>query len=267
MWNSLPLEKGYGIYVLVLMKWVPDEPGALTGEYDWDYRLYCGSATKARVGIVSRLGEYDRGVGFATNVRDALHFGWKVARKCIIAWAPPVEDIRHFQLQALFLTLEATLSHAFAFHDHDYMKSMEKSFWDPAILDYQGLCLGSSLREIYNLKGFLELTEEELRVELDIVQVRKLVTKREWDREWRSRPGNLDIARARGRVYDAKRRADPVFREKKAEQDKAYAKTPRGKEVQKASTKRYLDKPGVREAKNRKEREARQRRKEAMQGA
>lgn len=41
---------------------------------------------------------------------------------------------------------------------------MEKSFWDPETLDYEGLCAGSSLREIHSLKGFLELTEEQLRV-------------------------------------------------------------------------------------------------------
>lgn len=76
-----------------------------------------------------------------------------IAQRCIIAWAPQVEEARHFQLRALFLTLEATLGHAFAFHDHDQIKCMEKSFWNPAILDYQGLCAGIAIRGIYTIQG------------------------------------------------------------------------------------------------------------------
>lgn len=250
--TSLPLQKGYGLYVLVLRKWVHN---AFTVECVWDYRLYLGSGTAKVQGIVSRFHDYDRDEKYATNVADAIHFGWEITHRCIIAWAPQVEEARHFQLRALFLSLEATLSHAFAFHNHDQKKSMEKSFWDPAILDYQGLCAGSSLREIYMFKGFLELTKEELKVEMEAVQKRAKEQKKiylqqpevkamraEWQREWRKSPEVAERQRAQGRVYDAKRRADPEFKAKKAKSDAAYAKTPAAKASQAARSKKYKEK-------------------------
>lgn len=159
---SLPLKKGYGLYVLVLRKWIGD---AFTGEWHYDFRLYLGSGTKKDAGIPSRFKNYDRDELYAVFVADAIHFGWTVAHRCIIAWAPLVESTRHHHLRLLFLILEATLSHAYAMHDHDQMKSMEKAFWNPATLDYEGLCYGSALRETYNIQKFFERTEEELRAD------------------------------------------------------------------------------------------------------
>lgn len=40
--TSLLLQNGYGLYVLVLMKWVQN---AFTGDFPWDYRLHLGSGT------------------------------------------------------------------------------------------------------------------------------------------------------------------------------------------------------------------------------
>jgi len=250
--TSLPLEKGYGLYVLVLTKWVDNK---FTVKCSWDYRLYLGSGTAKVHGIVSRFHDYDREERYAMNVADAIHFGWTISHRCIIAWAPQVEAVRHFQLRVLFLSLEATLSHVFAFHDHDQMKSMEKSFWNPAILDYQGLCMGSSLREIYTFRDLIELTEEELREELEVVQKRAKIQRKKyleqprvkemraaWQRERRKDPEVKERQLMQGKVYDAKRRNNPEFKVKKAASDKAYAQTSAGKASQAARTKRYREK-------------------------
>jgi hypothetical protein len=256
------------------MKWVRHQT---TGEYYWDYRLYLGSGTGATSGIVSRFHDYDREERYATNVGDAIHFGWRIAHRCIIAWAPQVDKARHFQLRSLFLTLEATLSHVFAFHEHDQMKSMEKSYWDPAILDYSGLCLGSSLREIYMFQGFLQLTEEEVRVELDALQQRaKLYRKeylqrpevkamrRELQREYRQRPEVAEKKLVQAKVYDAKWREKPENKAKKAVRDKKYALTPKAKEGRRAANKRYLQRPGAKEKRAATQRAYREKRKAVM---
>jgi len=130
-----------------------------------------GSGTEKKKGIPNRFKNYDREERYAAFVANAIHFGWEITHRCIIAWAPQVKSIRHHHLQLLFLVLEATLSHAYAMHDHDQMKSMEKAFWNPATLDYQGLCFGSALREIYTIEKFFEKTEEELRADEEALEV------------------------------------------------------------------------------------------------
>ena len=271
--RSLPLKKGYGLYVLVLRKWIGD---AFTGDWIYDYRLYLGSGTEKRRGIVSRFGQYDRDEAYSSGVLGAIHFGWQIAHRSIIAWAPLVEPVRHFQLQMLFLTLEATFSHVFAMHDHNYMKSLEKSFWDPSTLDYQGLCSGSSLREIYALQGFFDLSEEELRAEVEDLEKkakeRKFLSNQIWNSrelsseekarklenqtEWRKIPRVAERQLEMGKVYDKKRTSTPEGKAKKAAKDKAYAQTPKGKASQVAKTKRYMEKKKLaRDAKEKAKRE------------
>lgn len=260
--GSLPLKNGYGLYVLVLRKWIGD---AFTGDWIYDYRLYLGSGTEKRRGIRTRFGDYDRDEGYSDGVAGAIHFGWQIAHRSIIAWAPLVEPVRHFQLQMLFLTLEATFSHVFAMHDHNYMKSLEKSFWNPATLDYQGLCSGSSLREIHELKGFFDLSEEELRAEVEalekkakerrdryVISPEARVRRNEARKERRKDPRVAAKQNEAMRAYNKKQRNTPEGKAKKAAENKAYNQTPKGKAAQRKSR---LKKKLAKEAKERAETE------------
>jgi len=176
-----------------------------------------GSGTEKKRGIPTRFEDYDREELYAVFVADAIRFGWNIAHRCIIAWAPQVESIRHHHLQLLFLVLEATLSHAYAMHDHDQMKSMEKAFWNPATLDYQGLCSRSALQEAYFIEKFFKKTKEEIRVDEEASKILKKASMKRAGEVYRSNPENKLKIGLRAKALYAENKAKPTAKEATAE--------------------------------------------------
>ncbi|KAF4986302.1 hypothetical protein FDECE_16023 [Fusarium decemcellulare] len=146
-------EGRWGVYALVLEK-----PGAIS-------KVYVGSGTESRRGVISRWRTYDR-FDVSTMPRyvfSAVHKeGYKIAYKGLLAFAPipTAADIPRFRL--LFVAIEATFSFLFW-----AMKSETKDYgigahcpWPQSSFSYRGLCGNNAMIEGVN--GNFDLTAEQL---------------------------------------------------------------------------------------------------------
>ncbi|KAG5750909.1 hypothetical protein H9Q70_006458 [Fusarium xylarioides] len=194
--KSLPTAElsQWGVYAIVLKK-----PGCSP-------KLYIGSGTSTS-GVHARLNQYSQRClsMFPSGVQAAFEDGYAITHRgllCRIAMPTPACAPLN---RLLFIALEATFGFLFwAMRPQKEYPGMDKvRLWDPAILEYEGICTHSSLTE--QVRGDFNLTAEELEAHAAERKKRFLELKAINNSNWhyRQMATNYDayITAANERVY------------------------------------------------------------------
>ena len=195
--------KRWAVYLLVLEK------------AECRPRVYIGSATNARWGVVERWGQYRSGNNLPVLVEEAIEDGYTITHYGLLVTMPISTMSNLGPLRALFKALEASLTH----HLSALVRSSKHyiALHDPWVnvpLDYDPLCSHSSLAEGVR-DGNDDRSPEELAALTAEKEERRRLNLREYKREWaaarRNDPelaeGFLANARERTAAYKAR---DPV---------------------------------------------------------
>jgi hypothetical protein len=111
--TSLPLKRGYGVYVIAMIKTEEDE--ANKEEQVTKYRLYGGSNVNATNGITAHMKNYDNLEPLPVGVERSLAGGYDITNKCIVAWSR-LPKITKYTVAVLFKVLESSINAFFGLH-------------------------------------------------------------------------------------------------------------------------------------------------------
>jgi hypothetical protein len=153
--KTLPTEitKRWAVYLLVLEK------------LECRPKIYIGSGTEGRRGVQDRFTHYNSGLVLPPWVERALHDGYRITHKGLLAWNDLPTPALQPMLRLLFLALEAAFSYMLwamrTVTTKDYGMA-HICLWDRDTLEYDGLCSHCCLNE--GIPGDFELSAEELEV-------------------------------------------------------------------------------------------------------
>ena len=132
-----PLDRVWAVYLLVLEK---------NGH---ESKIYIGCGTEAKQGVSSRLRYHTVGCSVPRYVEKALNSDYHVSHKGLLCTIPIPTRPQQATIRAFFLLLETTFAFAvwgMYASKADYKMSLICP-WEPASLEYRGLCSHTSLME------------------------------------------------------------------------------------------------------------------------
>lgn len=165
--------KQWAIYLLVL-----EAPGQSP-------RIYIGSGTAFRDGVLSRLRKYSKKNTLPRFVEQSLEEGFDITHMGLLCWAPipPVAAI--VSSRTLFLALETTFSLAFwTMKPKDIVGLSALCPWIVHELPYTGLCSHFSMQE--PPAGTIDMTIEEIEAVGEAVMANHNEHKREMRKKRRA---------------------------------------------------------------------------------
>lgn len=142
--------------------------------------LYFGSGTNTEGGVNARLAQYARGYRIPVLMQQALDDGYKITHRGLICWISiPAARIVSIT-RVLFYLLEA--SHTYMFWGmHESAKDSDRKefcLWDPAKLEYGGLCSHSALTDA--IAADFNLTDDQIEANEQHRKDRKYANGMSW---------------------------------------------------------------------------------------
>nr|OQO29384.1 hypothetical protein B0A51_03166 [Rachicladosporium sp. CCFEE 5018] len=163
----------WAVYALILRK---------PGHRD---KLYIGSCTSAKRGVVARFYEYDAGKHVPRCVQKASDDGYTIKQKVLLAHCPIPPVVKLPLYSVVIIALEAAFACVFWAmfkREHDYGFN-GLCPWPMTSFKYDGLCTHSPFKEA--IDGGLELSEEQLKETTDATNAKAIDYGRDYHKRQR----------------------------------------------------------------------------------